>query len=552
MDPPQPDKSPGALVPNEKNLLVLREKFLSVFGIASLLIDEKLPPTHLQHDLSNSGEPRINMGPIAGNDFHAVSGTIPDETAWSASLRLEQEDSNAVLVQYSHIRQHPNTAKRATVIVEEAATIIRKLWPDDAKYKMNQKKYGRRFEDIEYMDYDMLSWLVSEELNDEGVAMHYFAEHVGRPIPDHGYVLNTQRQLSLKPSEPKDIRKFLPWRVIPQPAGQVWSFTAWEPWVISFPVIAGIMCLLSNPDKKPTSEYPDRDMAWCLDSLHGFCRFASPCQTTRSLSYSLGTYDDQWMYLHFIVQAYHKVEDPEATESEPVKGSGMLLERRVATVPDVGTFRERRILVVLRTATGKTKQLLPHNSKVREPCPSVVGVILSEFGHMGLETRGEFGSESGIAGDEQARGVPLFQRLVWTQVDKWYDEWETCLNGVDEVLNLKWEDLEHPTELCTSTADRPYERSQTAFNVLQLLSVFRKQIAITPQALKRVYKEWNATYGDSGTYYDKLYRFDRDTHKILLKNWAEVLDHVNQLHAKLLTQIKEKEANLRSLRADVG
>ncbi|KAK7931239.1 hypothetical protein PG985_001951 [Apiospora marii] len=139
MDPYKPDKSPGALLPNEKNLLNLREKFLSVFGVASLLIDEKLPQTRLQHDLLDSGDVRPNTGLIPGNNFNAALDIVPDETAWLASLRLDQEDSDAILGRYAHIRQHPNTIDEAAAIVEAATTVIRKLWPDTTKYKMNQK-----------------------------------------------------------------------------------------------------------------------------------------------------------------------------------------------------------------------------------------------------------------------------------------------------------------------------------------------------------------------------------------------------------------------------
>ncbi|KAK7942561.1 uncharacterized protein PG986_011674 [Apiospora aurea] len=164
------------------------------------------------------------------------------------------------------------------------------------------------------------------------------------------------------------------WRLPSPSPGQVWSFTSPEPWAISFPVIASIMCLLSNPDKKPASEHPDRDIAWCVDSMQGFCRFANPDKSKRPLSYTFGTYGDQWMYLHFIAHTYCKVNALSIAEPQVPKGSGMMVDRPVVTVPNVGTFRERRVSVFVRTAAGKPKQPVPF--------PSEVAVISSNFGHM--------------------------------------------------------------------------------------------------------------------------------------------------------------------------
>ncbi|KAK8084364.1 hypothetical protein PG997_005635 [Apiospora hydei] len=101
-----PTKSPGVLALNDETLTDLREKFLSVFGVASLLIDKKLPRIHLQHDLLDLGEPYANMGPIPDNDFHVVADIIYDEAAWSASLRIETTEHGAKLVPLNIKHEH--------------------------------------------------------------------------------------------------------------------------------------------------------------------------------------------------------------------------------------------------------------------------------------------------------------------------------------------------------------------------------------------------------------------------------------------------------------
>jgi hypothetical protein len=211
------------------------------------------------------------------------------------------------------------------------------------------------------------------------------------------------------------------------------SFTALDPWVMSFPVIAAIMCLLSHPDKASIqndteNEYLDRDMAWCMDSLHGFCRLVNPEESPRPLAYSLGTYRDGWMYLQFTLHAFSAIRDLESFAEEKVEGSGMLPERRLVMVPGVGTFREGRVWVAVRTATGTTETSVS---------PSSVVVIVSDFGHIQLGITEKDWTERGLATPVGAAGVALFQMLVWSQVARWEYGWEACLKYMDEVLEVK-------------------------------------------------------------------------------------------------------------------
>jgi hypothetical protein len=98
--------------------------------------------------------------------------------------------------------------------------------------------------------------------------------------------------------------------------------------------------------------------------------------------------------------------------------------------------------------------------------------------------------------------------------------------------------------------DKSRQRSETYFAVLQTLSVFRRQIAVAPRSLRRMFEEWSRAY--KGRFSDRLDRFDKETQVALLLNWEKLLDHVDRAHDRLLRRLREKEAEVRSLRADVS
>jgi hypothetical protein len=94
------------------------------------------------------------------------------------------------------------------------------------------------------------------------------------------------------------------------------TFTGPDQWVISLPVVATLLLLMTHPTKAANhlTDNPDRDLSWTLDSLHGFCRKEGLEEGNRHLSWSLGTFPDRWMYLNF----------PSSTTSPPItrQGSG--------------------------------------------------------------------------------------------------------------------------------------------------------------------------------------------------------------------------------------
>lgn len=135
------------------------------------------------------------------------------------------------------------------------------------------------------------------------------------------------------------------------------SFIGPDNWVILLPVLSTILLLMINPTKKAeaNSDCPDREISWCLDSFHVFCRWNGPEEGSRNLSWSQGTFPDCWMYLHFMFY-YFGPHDDQIDESESWKGSGIRCDRRNIKLPigwDGGmeTFEEQRFWFGMRTST---------------------------------------------------------------------------------------------------------------------------------------------------------------------------------------------------------
>lgn len=222
---------------------------------------------------------------------------------------------------------------------------------------------------------------------------------------------------------------------------------------ISFPIITAILCLLSNPNKQrlalktqePASaglsadKFADKDISWCLDSLHGFSRRQTPCYTEagKGLSFALGTSSDCWMHFHFVFHFYEFDPDIPQGQTSGI-GSGLQVERNSFSLPvEFGrdqyniTFGERRIWLGMRVATN-------YCGEAPNVSPSAVGVILSDWSHGRLNmTAKTWESERGIESPPDAPGVALFQMTLWTQLDRWETYWNRSLDSVDSVFKIK-------------------------------------------------------------------------------------------------------------------
>lgn len=175
-DPP----TPGQLLLTEGNLLALREKLLSVFDVASILSNENLPWYRLQRDIIDLDPFRAPPGPLPGNDFHQENQITPDPSAWAAQLQFHAADRNPakhgydylpLLVQLTHIREQPGPQLEAQHNIEEAAELIRSLWPDSTIGWPKYRQLGPSLIDPSAPEYHMFHWLASKELNQEAVSL---------------------------------------------------------------------------------------------------------------------------------------------------------------------------------------------------------------------------------------------------------------------------------------------------------------------------------------------------------------------------------------------
>lgn len=209
-----------------------------------------------------------------------------------------------------------------------------------------------------------------------------------------------------------------------------------EPWVLSFPMMASFLCLMTNPTKtesNPNLTHSDRDISWGMDSLQAFCRLKGPGEGERDLSFSLGTYPDCWIYLHFVLHFFHPDVERENPDKSPdcPPASGLRCDRRSLEAEGIGSFKEARILVNLRCAVG----CVPGASI--NPSPSTVGIILTDLGHQSINAKEKDWRERELESSSPYSGIALFQNIVWNHIDVWKDRWDQCLDHVDSLLETK-------------------------------------------------------------------------------------------------------------------
>lgn len=98
--------------------------------------------------------------------------------------------------------------------------------------------------------------------------------------------------------------------------------------------------------------------------------------------------------------------------------------------------------------------------------------------------------------------------------------------------------------------DSSRELAYDYFLTAHLLKVFRKHIDAMPESLRHAQKTWEITY--PGRNSDLQGRFDESTQTKLLDNWASVIAHAEEMHAKLITRIEKRTKELLRLRDSVG
>ena len=185
---------------------------------------------------------------------------------------------------------------------------------------------------------------------------------------------------------------------------------------------------MANPTEKTkadVTEWPDRDISWCLDGLNAFSREKGPEEGDYGLFVGpFGTFPDYWMYLHFV---FHYFSPGVERRSEKWKGSGIRCDRRnicLARASEPVHFTEERVWLGMRTAT-------PYKGEKTGANPSTVAFALSESFWFQINATENDWLQSGLESPEAAAGVALFQLLLMQGVDMWSKSWTDSLNWVD-------------------------------------------------------------------------------------------------------------------------
>ncbi|KND90453.1 hypothetical protein TOPH_05025 [Tolypocladium ophioglossoides CBS 100239] len=552
--------SPGQLLPTPDTLIELREKFLSALDVDSILESQSHPWYYIHRDLGNPDPSRAPIGPIPGNDFHATDPRITVHLpAWGSKLQFDvsgqknQAGPRLLVIPFKHISDHPDPGPDGIKKVEESAELIRALWPDASVGRSRRRHVGKPVADCTAPEYYIFHWLASKQLNGEGVAMR------PRSLAPSGRFAGSDNSDSYT-----GIGDWSDGQLKDAPTPPSSSYTRLHGQPFSFAQIC-ILCLLSNPNKQNPIQGPgaqesvldkfaDRDVSWCLDSLHGFCRQSTPGQSSsylteeKSLSFTLGTSSDCWMYLHFVFHFY--AFDPDGPPSEMDAGdSGMQVDRGYFTVPiEFGhksrdmAFTQRRTWIGMRVATE-------YRGETPDASPSVVGVVLTDTGHYGLNATDKAWDERGLHSPASASGVALFQMVLWTSLDYWETCWNRCLDFVEQTFKIRLESQGDMDQLQKLVSDSEFRSSKTCTRISMLLSSFRSHINLVAESVRTMEDEWARTY--SGKYSERLERFDVDTQDALLENWTRILSHLDEVRGRLHSRIQGSIDELKNMQQGV-
>ncbi|KND86558.1 hypothetical protein TOPH_08800 [Tolypocladium ophioglossoides CBS 100239] len=188
---------PGQLLPTTEALLELREKFLSVYDVASILESKSLPWYCIHRDFYKLDASRAPTGPIPGNDYHAKDPRIhADPAAWAGTLRFDPSHrstaagtqiSGPLIVPFKHIEDHPDLVAGGNKSLDEVAALIRDLWPDVEIGPPTYPFKRTQLTDTNAPEYRVFHWISSKRLNSEIVDVQPFSR------TPHGQFLDTQR-----------------------------------------------------------------------------------------------------------------------------------------------------------------------------------------------------------------------------------------------------------------------------------------------------------------------------------------------------------------------
>ncbi|KXJ87364.1 hypothetical protein Micbo1qcDRAFT_167713 [Microdochium bolleyi] len=529
------------------------------------------PRRHLQrsHHDPTASDLRIWAGP--DNDFSRFGNRVPFERAWSAFLLLPlaakddrrgDGDTSAAPLSIRFAHRDYNHATDSTL--RQAAEAIHKAWPNATagQHKRHVKLWRhaptqtRRLmlDHISAME-PVISWLASQDLLlGESAEAHFLTLSPN----GNANILRGDRQLIFKRAGIDT-----PWKsdveLEPNPAaigprwGQFWSFEPSEVGVISFPIIVATMILTHLPNKQgiepeTLKEYPDADLSWCFDFLHAHCRLEGPNANERHgildiQDWSLETYGDPWLCMHFTMHGFGRLSDSTPQEHPPA--AGLRRSRRRIHTRYAGTFREWRTTIAVRLATARDS----HGRAAESPLPAedcnLVGFTLDDGAPEQWGWRdGDWSDETLVCPDE-ARGVAVFQRVLWQKFPWWHRPWKFMLSLVRADMDIDDEQLAGDDETFDNLMhdDDASTKSKRYFTIIKLMKTFRKHLAVTPRDLANMREHWTRTFPGHAS--DTPTRFSQSTQQAINQNWDNLEAHLAELHKDLVDTTREIEAEAR-------
>lgn len=186
---------PSQLRLTQENLLGLRDRFLSMFDVASILGTRALPWYHIQHDIVRVGSSHSLDKDLSAVDSRTEYRAAADSWSEFANLQFEAvhrktaTDRRSLIVPLAHFQLHPHFGPTARDNIEEAAALVKALWPNEKIRRPKRKLLGPSLGDHRNFEGQLLRWLAARDLNSEVVTLALFprlssGEFLAQPMAD--------------------------------------------------------------------------------------------------------------------------------------------------------------------------------------------------------------------------------------------------------------------------------------------------------------------------------------------------------------------------------
>ncbi|KAH7033737.1 uncharacterized protein B0I36DRAFT_241772 [Microdochium trichocladiopsis] len=321
------------------------------------------------------------------------------------------------------------------------------------------------------------------------------------------------------------------------------------------------MLLIYDPDKQgidpeTLNQYPDADLSWCFDFLHAHARLKGPDEKelpgiSESHSWSLESYGGFSLCMHFTLHRFYQLSEHTPTLQEHPLAAGLQCSRRQIHTHFAGTFYEDRTTIVIRMVTTRD-----NHGRAKDPATTegfeVVGFTLDDGWGRGYRWENGDWSDKSLVCPDEARGVAVFQHLLWKRFIDWQESWQTLLHRLRTTMDIDDHHLASDSKILDSLMrdDDASTKSKQYFTTIKLMRTFRKHMAATPPDLADMREHWTRTFPGHTSAIPS--RFSSDTQQALNKNWDHLEAHLGELHHNLEKLSREIEAEAREAWRDVS